>query len=143
MQLFVDCDPRLTYFDLMDAYEEAFLRFAVFDLIANNADRKGGHCLLGNDGRVWSIDHGLTLHPHFKVRTVMLEMWGNEIPDKNLDDARRVLDQVQSRCGVATALEDSVSRDEMDALCQRIEFILKHGALPMLDPYRHVPWPLE
>ena len=35
MQLYVESDPRITY----------------FDLIANNADLKGGHCVLGGDGR--------------------------------------------------------------------------------------------
>ena len=76
MQLYVDSDPRITYFDLVSDHADEFGRFAAFDLVANNADRKGGHCLLGADGTIWSIDHGLTFHPDFKVRTVMLEFWG-------------------------------------------------------------------
>ena len=141
MQLFVECDPRISYFDLLEEHEETLLRFAVFDLIANNADRKGSHCLLGNDGRIWSIDHGLTFHIHFKVRSVMLEMWGSRIPDQDLEDLRRVAEQLRSGSGVATELAGSVTGEEIDAVVSRIEFVLERGSLPMLDPYRHVPWP--
>ncbi len=141
MQLFVECDPRVSYFDMTDDYTEALQRFAVFDAVANNADRKAGHCLLGNDGRVWSIDHGLTFHRHFKVRTVMLEMWGGEIPDEDLEALSSVADQLESGTGVWTELAGAVSAEEIDAMATRIGLLLDHRALPMLDPYRHVPWP--
>ena len=50
VQLYVNSDPGTTYFDLIDSRREDLKRFAVFDLLANNADRKAGHCLLGRDG---------------------------------------------------------------------------------------------
>ena len=141
MQLFVECDPRISYFDLADDHKDALQRFAVFDAVANNADRKAGHCLLGYDGRVWSIDHGLTFHRHFKVRTVMLEMWGLEIPDEDLASLSDVADQLESGTGVGAELADAVSAEEIDAMVARIGILLEHGTLPDLDPYRHVPWP--
>ncbi len=141
MQLFVECDPRVSYFDLTDDHSHALQRFAVFDAVANNADRKAGHCLLGFDGRVWSIDHGLTFHHHFKVRTVMLEMWGLDIPDEDLETLGHIAGQLESGAGVGAELADSLSPEEIDAMTARIEILLEQGALPSLDPYSHVPWP--
>ena len=53
---------------------------AVFDLLTNNADRKGGHCLLDVRGHVWGIDHGLTFHHVPKLRTVIWDYCGEPIP---------------------------------------------------------------
>ena len=43
MQLYVDCDPRITYFELRETMSEELEKLAVFDLLTNNADRKAGH----------------------------------------------------------------------------------------------------
>jgi len=79
MQLYVDSSSKATYFDLIQDKRDELLPFALFDFVANNADRKAGHCLLGGDGRIWSIDHGLTFHEDFKVRTVMFDLWGAHV----------------------------------------------------------------
>ena len=86
MQLYIESDPNITYFDLAQERGGEMLPLAVFDLLTNNADRKGGHCILGSDGKVWSIDHGLTFHNIFKLRTVMLEFWGAEVPGPMVHD---------------------------------------------------------
>ena len=46
---------------------------AVFDVVVNNADRKGGHVLAMTDGHRYGVDHGLTFHVEHKLRTVL---WG-------------------------------------------------------------------
>ena len=56
-----------------------------FDLVGNNTDRKSGHCLLGLDGRIRGIDHGLMFHREFKLRTVIWEFGGEAIPDDLLE----------------------------------------------------------
>lgn len=43
---------------LMHADDPRLRRMAVFDVLVNNADRKGGHILCGVDGRVYGVDHG-------------------------------------------------------------------------------------
>ena len=40
----------------------ALRRIAVFDVVTNNADRKGGHVLPMPDGHRHGVDHGLTFH---------------------------------------------------------------------------------
>ena len=141
MQLYVNHNPEITYFDLVDSMPEELLQFAVFDLLTNNADRKAGHCLLGEDGRVWSIDHGLTFHPIFKLRTVMLEFWGKPIPEGMLDDLETLLIRLESAEGLASELSGLLTAKELKALRKRLQIMLQHPVLPVLDTYRSVPWP--
>ena len=142
MQLYIESDPNITYFDLAKERGGEMLPLAVFDLLTNNADRKGGHCILGSDGSVWSIDHGLTFHHVFKLRTVMLEFWGADVPDPMVDDLAALRDRLGSQGGLAEELRTLVSDIEYDALVDRIEAILREPAIPELHPGLNVPWPL-
>ena len=142
-QLYVETDPEITYFNLIDDNAEDLMRFAVFDLLANNADRKGGHCLLGSDRRIWSIDHGLTFHSTFKLRTVMLEFWGAPIPRQLLEDLEALVGRLESNTGLSAGLSELLSDQEMSALRERLDSMLRDPVIPRLDPRRNVPWPLE
>ena len=142
IQYYVQCDPHITYFDLIDGNAEELLRFAVFDVLSNNADRKAGHCLLGSGGRIWSIDHGLTMHSIFKMRTVMLEFQEASIPQPILKDVGVLAGRLESNTGLAGELAELLTEREINALLGRIETVLKEPVVPRLDPYRNVPWPL-
>ena len=142
MQLYIESDPNITYFDLVKDRSGDMLPLAVFDLLTNNADRKGGHCILGSNGKVWSIDHGLTFHNVFKLRTVMLEFWGAEVPGPMVDDLAALRDRLGSQGNLAKELRSLVSDIEYDALVDRIEAILREPAIPELHPGLNVPWPL-
>ena len=141
MQLYIDADPDVTYFELIGERAEELRRFAVFDLLVNNADRKAGHCLLSDDGRIWSIDHGLTFHPAFKVRTVMLEFWGEPIPEPLLAELKAFQANLDPGNSLVAELGKVLTGQEVDALRARLGFILDDPVLPQLDPYRNVPWP--
>ncbi|MCH8109884.1 MAG: SCO1664 family protein [Chloroflexi bacterium] len=141
IQHFIECDPQITYFDMIDEKAEELQKFAIFDLLVNNADRKAGHCLLDKDGRVWSIDHGLTFHPVFKLRTVMMEFWGQPIPDDLIADLEALRAKLESPNGLVGQLTGLLSQQEVSALQERLQAILQDCALPALDPYRNVPWP--
>ena len=140
-QLYIESDPEITYFNLIEDKAKELQRMAVFDLLVNNADRKAGHCLLGQDGRVWSIDHGLTFHPVFKLRTVMLEFWGQPISAAMIGDLESLLDKLESQNTVTACLNDLLAPKEVNALRARLEAIIDNPCLPALDPYRNVPWP--
>lgn len=142
MQMYIDCDPDTTYFDLIENNPDELAKFAVFDLVVNNGDRKAGHCLQDDQGALWSIDHGLTFHPAFKLRTVMVEFWGKPIPDALAADLERLLATLESPADdLPRLLADLITPQEMQSLTQRLEFAIQRRALPMLDPYRNVPWP--
>jgi len=141
VQRFVDHDPEEHYFTLLDAHADRFRRFAVFDVLVNNADRKGGHCLRSRpDGRVLGIDHGLTFHPAWKLRTVIWDFAGERIDPTTADDVCRVaaLDP-----GVADRLAALLSLLEIEATRQRAAELLTTGTLPEPEEgYHSVPWPL-
>jgi hypothetical protein len=142
IQLYVDCDPNVTYFELVADHRETLAAFAIFDILANNADRKAGHCLLDVDNTIWSIDHGLTFHSDFKLRTVMLEFWGEAMSESLMDNVRVVRDQLASNGELTAGLSELLAGQEFDALRGRIDAVLADPIIPRLDPGRNIPWPL-
>jgi uncharacterized repeat protein (TIGR03843 family) len=143
LQRFVDHDPEEHYFTLLAGREDRFREFALLDILANNTDRKGGHCLLDEaDGRVVGIDHGLTFHPVWKLRTVIWDFAGEPVPEALLDDVRRMA-LALDRPGLGDALGALLSPAEMAALTLRAEELANGGRFPHPDPgYHSVPWPL-
>lgn len=142
LQRFVDHDPRVHYFVLLDDRPLELRRFAVFDVVANNADRKAGHCLLARaDDRVYGIDHGLTFHAHPKLRTVIWDFAGEPLTDGERLALERLTRQLDGAFG--RRLADLLDPDEVVATRSRTVALLHAGALPEPeDGYRSVPWPL-
>ena len=139
VQHFVPADFTQHYFTLYDdpARHGALRTICAFDLLANNTDRKSGHCLLGDDGRLWAIDNGLCFHPHPKVRTVIWEFEGEAVPDALLADVEALLARLP---GGLVAL---LGEDELGGLRSRAESLLRRPVFPAPDPYGHsYPWPL-
>ena len=115
---------------------------ALFDLIANNTDRKAAHCLRGEDGHIWGIDHGLTFHAHPKLRTVIWDFGGERMPKELLRDLRRISTALQTQQGCASALEELLFPEEIEALVGRIQYVLAHPEFPGRQGRRRgVPWP--
>lgn len=142
VQRFVDHDPEEHYFTLLEGHPDVLRCFAVFDVLANNADRKGGHCLRERGtGHIWGIDHGLTFHPGPKLRTVIWDFAGEPVPPGLCDDVRALVSALHGARaeGLATLLAPT----EVDALCARADGLLRAGVLPSPDEgYHSVPWPL-
>lgn len=110
-------------------------RLALFDVLANNADRKGAHVLV-HDGGVFGCDHGVCFHGDPKLRTVLWG-WGGEL----LSDEERHLVRSASTQG-AEAVSALLSRHEVDALVARCEQLLKSGRFPEPgDRWPVIPWP--
>jgi uncharacterized repeat protein (TIGR03843 family) len=141
MQLFIDHDPRLHYFALRDEHEEQFKRMLLFDWLANNADRKGGHCLLAPDGKVWGIDHGLTFHAAPKLRTVIWDFAGLPIPKALLSDLEALAPRLEKLDGPLAELTSLLSVEEIAALGRRAETILSRRRYPK-EGEGGIPWPI-
>ena len=142
-QHFVDCDPDDTYFEMVKegATHSELCKIMVFDLVTNNADRKGGHCIRDTDDKIWSIDHGLTFHTSFKLRTVMMEFWGSRIPDDLIGDLGELHRKLDSESPDAACILEHLRGPEIKSLKKRIRFLLKDGVIPRLDPNYNIPWP--
>jgi uncharacterized repeat protein (TIGR03843 family) len=139
LQLFVPAAFDQNYFTFSEdpAHRDRLERICAFDLIANNADRKAGHCLLGEDGRVWAIDNALTFNVDPKLRTVIWQYGGEPIPEPLLADLRRLVGR-----GLPAPLGALLEPDEADLLVKRARRLLKGGKFPDDPGGRSYPWPL-
>ena len=137
LQQFVPADFEQHYFTLREdpAHHERLKQICLFDLLANNADRKSGHCLLC-EGSIYAIDNGLTFHVDPKLRTVIWEFSGEPIPPVWLADVERVVATVPKELG---ALLD---RDEREALVTRVRGLVAAGVFPADSSGMRYPWPL-
>jgi len=144
VQVFINHDPNRHYFTFDNDGDKVpqLQRMALFDALANNADRKGGHCLVDENERIWGIDHGLTFHSMTKLRTVIWDYAGQPIPQPLLSDLSELcgkLDDPQD--AYYQALDKLLSQAEMGALRRRINGLLQNGTYPMPGPGPNRPWP--
>jgi uncharacterized repeat protein (TIGR03843 family) len=139
LQLFIEADFEQHYFTLLEvpAHHERLQRICVFDLIANNADRKSGHCLLGPDGLIYAIDNGLCFHPEPKLRTVIWEFGGTPIPEALLADVRRLV-----TAGLPRGLSELLAPAESQELLARALRLLEEARFPTDAGGHRYPWPL-
>jgi hypothetical protein len=141
VQLFREFDPEQHYFTLLDGREDIFRRIALFDAVVNNADRKGGHCLLAADGEVFVVDHGVCFAAAPKLRTVIWEFGGERIDEGLLPDLDRVACQLDPGGGLAEDLSPLLHGREIAATRRRILAMLEGGRLPRPAGDRPYPWP--
>ncbi len=139
LQEFVTADFEHHYFTLHEdeRHHPALRTICVFDIVANSTDRKSGHCLLGEDGRIYAVDNGLAFHTDFKLRTVIWEFGGSPVPPALLADVERVMDR-----GLPAELDDLLEREERDAIATRARVLLRERRFPVDTTGRRYPWPL-
>jgi len=142
VQLFVRFRTGEHYFTLQDARPEDFRRIALFDLAVNNADRKAGHCLLGEDDRIWVIDHGVCFSEEPKLRTVIWEFLDEPIPEPDRRDLERLALGLVPGAPLAADLERLLDPDEVAALRDRVRHLAALERFPGPEPgTRPYPWP--
>jgi uncharacterized repeat protein (TIGR03843 family) len=139
VQWFIEADPSVHYFTLYeerDDVHEQLKTMAVFDIVANNTDRKGGHVLLDANSHVWGIDHGVCFSAEFKLRTVIWDFATEELSDAHKTALGNIVAQVPFT--ISALLND----EEVFAVQERARWLLDAGALPYDQSGRRVPWPL-
>ncbi len=124
---------------LIHADDPRLVRMAVFDVLVNNADRKGGHILSGVDGRVYGVDHGLCLHTEDKLRTVLWGWAGKPVDDDILEAVAEVQDALAGE--LAEQLAPHVTGAEIAALRARARELLDDPVMPAPNRSRPIPWP--
>ena len=141
VQTFVTFDPEEHYFTLQERFVEDFRAVATFDLVVNNADRKGGHCLLGEDGRIWLIDHGVCFSAEPKLRTVIWEYMDEPIPPSLLAGIERLGIALDEGGPERDELGALLNEEELLALRRRIAEIAGSPVFPGPGGDRPFPWP--
>ena len=142
LQQFIVADSSEHYFTLMPARAADFRTMAAFDVIVNNADRKSGHCLLDGDGHIWGVDNGLTFHALPKLRTVIWEFAGEDIPARLRHDAERLGNELIAGEGWVKRLQQLISAAEVRSLAQRARWLADEGRYPEPNSRWAYPWPL-
>jgi hypothetical protein len=141
VQLFIESEPRADFFDYKDQHRAELQRISLFDVIANNADRKAGHCLKARDGRIWGIDHGLTFNTVPKLRTVIWDFAGEPVPVPLLRQLEGFRHNPARVAALRRQLSDLLARDEIDTFLKRIDAILEYRCYPHMSSRRSMPWP--
>jgi uncharacterized repeat protein (TIGR03843 family) len=138
-------------FDGLDAHDQAvslvhedsvpLRRMALFDVVVNNADRKGGHVLPMPDGHRHGVDHGLTFHVEHKLRTVLWGFVGEPISPDEAAGLRRLAAGLDGALG--TTLAGLLAEDEVSTTARRVARLLARGEFPApaSTAYPVIPWP--
>lgn len=136
LQQFIDYDPEYHYFSFSEEDRQLLKPVVLFDLLCNNADRKGSHVFFETGTHnLYAIDHGICFHEDDKLRTVLWDFSGQKVP-------QNLLACLSLSRGLLTDLERYLSPREISALCARAESIRRRGVFPRQPRDRRaMPWP--
>jgi hypothetical protein len=141
VQRFVRFDPTEHALTLVGGFPEEFRGIALFDLVVNNADRKAGHCLLGEDGAIHVIDHGVCFSPEPKLRTVLWDFAGQAVPGTARDELSALAVEIGGG-RLHDELSSLLDEEELAALTDRAETTARLERFPEPDVDRRpFPWP--
>lgn len=146
LQYFVEHDPEYHYFNFSDEDLERLRPVVLFDLLINNADRKGSHVLIDPEDHMWLIDHGVCFHVEEKLRTVIWDFAGQSIPEELCADLTALIQKLSPEGGEPSALslelQRYISKEEVDMLVARAKKLIESNRFPPPNPYRRpYPWP--
>ncbi len=113
---------------------------AGFDMVVNNADRKGSHVLSAGNDRVLGVDHGLCFHTDDKLRTILWGFAGKELPEPVSEGLARLASGLSGE--LADEMDELLTRAEVKALRARVSRLRTTGVFR--DPPRTrtaIPWP--
>lgn len=145
VQLYVECDQDAHFFTFRTdpAFRHSLQALALFDIITNNADRKGGHCLRAGDSCIVAIDQGLCFHVEPKLRTVIWDYAADPIPADLLNDLLRLKQELaQTDSETLAQLRELLRAGEIASITDRIDDLLDAGCFPLPpEDRRAYPWP--
>ena len=136
LQQFIEHDPNYHYFTFSEEDKAKLQPVVLFDLLTNNADRKGGHVFFESDTRqLYAIDHGICFHEDDKLRTVLWDFGGQEIPDD-------LIARLSLSPNLLADLKPYLTPNEITALQSRADSIIQSGTFPhQPQDRRAIPWP--
>jgi hypothetical protein len=143
LQEYIDHDPNYHYFKFKKDDLARLRPVVLFDLLINNADRKGGHILVQkNTRKLYLIDHGLCFHVEDKLRTVIWNFAGEAIPGDLLSVLASFRTDLGRPGALSAVLGQYLSLDELTALSSRALALLQDGRFPYPpEDRRSFPYP--
>jgi uncharacterized repeat protein (TIGR03843 family) len=136
VQEWIDTDEEIDIINFGQSDDSQLKRMAILDAIINNTDRKYGH-LLYKEGKLLGCDHGVTFHSEDKLRTVIWQFSGEKI-----DKQEMLLIESASALDYPNLFESYLTQDEIAAIYERINQLLKSGRFPSpSENWPAIPWP--
>ncbi len=139
LQFFINAEKD--FFDLVPdekpLYSEQLEKLCALDVVMNSTDRKSGHILIDEDGKIWGIDNALSFHSDFKLRTVLWDFAGEKIPSSIIQDLKDFLD-----AGPDGELNEHLSPAEIEAVIQRAGWVTQNACFPRDEGRYSYPYPL-
>ena len=140
VQEWIDIDSSIDLAEYFGRDEIQLRQMALFDAVINNTDRKIGHLLPRNDGKLFGCDHGVTFHQENKLRTVLWQWAGSELSIEEIHVLEKLLVKLQSTEG--DVLRTLLTIDELRALNDRIQELISTKAFPLPSTdWPAIPWP--
>lgn len=137
VQLWVDTDENVDVVSFAQRQDPQLRKMALFDAIVNNTDRKFGHILLNEEGKLFGCDHGVTFHTDDKLRTVLWQFAGLPLSHEEEELIRFLQAELP-----AMELQRFLSQLELEALLVRLRRIASDGAYPYpSEDWPSIPWP--
>jgi hypothetical protein len=130
VQLFIAHDPNYHYFNFSDDDFQRLRPVVLFDLLVNNADRKGSHIIFEENGHLWLIDHGLCFNIEEKLRTVLWDFAGDSVPDELRASLKSFREQLDPTFELHNELSKHLAPDEVDVLARRADNLLEMVYFP-------------
>ena len=142
MQFFINHDPNVNYFSFDEKFRPQLQKMAAFDIMVNNADRKGGHCLVDQRDHLWGIDHGITFNVDHKLRTVIWDFAGEPIPDDLLTTIEQLYNKLNDpNADFIKKLCELIEPAEINAFKNRLRRLLQQKHYPKPGAGPNYPWP--
>jgi uncharacterized repeat protein (TIGR03843 family) len=139
VQQWIDIDESIDLALFYRQDEPLLRKLALFDAVINNTDRKIGHLLPTEDGKLLGCDHGVTFHHEDKLRTVLWQWAGHALTDSERQELQRLAENLRNQSSTFLEL---ITEIEMQALLHRIQRLLEEGVFPQpSDEWPAVPWP--
>src|SRR5512135_330453 len=130
VQQYIEHEPHIHYFNFDDKTRQRLRPVALFDLISNNADRKGGHILVDEHDHLWLIDHGICFHADDKLRTVVWDFAGEEIPPDLMADLCRFIEDLETASELIADLRNLLADGEIEGVLKRTRQLASSGRFP-------------
>jgi len=141
-QFYIHHDPDVNYFSFDESALPQLKQLALFDFLVNNADRKGGHCLMDDQKHIWGIDHGLTFNNVHKLRTVIWNFADKPISPTLVEDVEALCHKLgDMESEYCKALCGLINDAEIKAFERRVHRVLETKTYPTPGPGPNYPWP--
>jgi uncharacterized repeat protein (TIGR03843 family) len=137
VQQWIEIDESVDVVEYGQSDDTQLRNLALFDAIINNTDRKFGHLLIDENGKLRGCDHGVCFHQEDKLRTVLWQFSDLSFSQQEI----KLIDQVEA-LNLEDMLGNLLTKQEIAAIRMRIKNLKDSNKFPLpSDQWPAVPWP--